>query len=59
MLPPHRGPLPNVPGMFNELRVFNITRNLMTGSIADSWGNAGIFKLVRQKSCCAIDRLWC
>lgn len=41
-----RGELPSVPGMFGLLRVFNATRNLLTGSIPRTFGAAGIFTLV-------------
>ena len=41
-----RGELPSVAGMFGLLRVFNATRNLLTGSIPRQFGAAGIFTLV-------------
>lgn len=46
---PCRGSLPNIAGMFGQLRVFNITRNLLTGSIPNTFGGAGIFTLVRNR----------
>ena len=45
-----RGEMPSVPGMFGLLRVFNATRNLLTGSIPRTFGAAGIFTLVRLVS---------
>ena len=34
--------------MFGLLRVFNATRNLLTGTIPRTFGAAGIFTLVRR-----------
>jgi hypothetical protein len=45
-----RGEMPSVPGMFGLLRVFNATRNLLTGSIPRTFGAAGIFTLVSLAS---------
>ncbi len=33
--------------MFSQLRVFNASRNLLTGPIPTTWGSSGIFTLVR------------
>lgn len=41
------GELPNVAGMFGQLRVFNITSNLLAGALPQTFGAAGIFTLVR------------